>query len=83
MVEHSLSAIYCNLYDNLRSKFFEDIIREYPHFNDFGDNSKIFFLFNNVNPTICRLTAAYIHSCIDYRQTLIILFNEKPFCNFR
>ena len=30
----------------------EDIIRKYPHFNDLDDNSKITFLFNNVDPTI-------------------------------
>ena len=72
-VENELHFILnCHLYDNLRSKFFEDIIRKYPHFNDFDDNSKIFFLFNNVDPTICRLTAADIHSCMNYRQTLII-----------
>ena len=29
---------------NLRSKFFEDIIRKYSHFNDFDDNFKIIFL---------------------------------------
>ena len=72
-VENELHFILnCHLYDNLRSKFFEDIIRKYPHFNDFDDISKIFFLFNYVDPTICRLTAAYIHSCMNYRQTLII-----------
>ena len=72
-VEHELHFILnCHLYDKLRSKFFEDIIRKYPHFNDLDDNSEIIFLFNNVDPIIRRLTAAYIHSGMDYRQTLII-----------
>ena len=63
-VEHELHFIlHCHLYSNLRSKFLEDIVRKYPPFNDFDDNSKIIFLFHNVDPTICRLTAAYIHSC--------------------
>ena len=57
-VENELHFIlHCHLYDNLRSKFFEDKTRKYPYLNDFYDNSKIIF-FNNVNPTICRLTVA-------------------------
>ena len=75
-VEHELHFILnCHLYDNLRSKFFEDIIRKYPHFNVLDDNSKIIFLFNNVDPIICRLTAAapiFIHAWIVDWQTLII-----------
>ena len=33
---------------------------------------KIFFIFNNVDPHIYRLTAAYIHSCMEYRQKLVL-----------
>ena len=33
--------------------------------------SKIIFLFNNVDPTICRLTAAYIYSCIACEEALL------------
>ena len=45
---------HCHLYDNLRSKFFKDVIRKYPHFNDLNNNSKIIFHFNNVDPTIMQ-----------------------------
>ena len=56
----------------LRSKFFVDMIKNYPHFHDLDDNFKIIFVFNNVDPIICRLTAAYIYLCVDYREALII-----------
>ena len=61
----------------LRLKFFKDRIRKYPHFNDLDDNSKIIFLFNNVDPIICRLTAAYIPLCMDYRQALILIQTDS------
>ena len=30
------------------------------------------FIFNNVDPHIYRLTAAYIHLCMEYRQQLVL-----------
>jgi hypothetical protein len=70
-VENELHFILsCHLYNNLRLKFFEDINRKYHHFDVLDDKSKILFLFNNVDPFICRLTAAFIHSCMDYRQNV-------------
>ena len=34
-------------------------------------NSKIIFLFNNIDPFICRRRAAYVHLCMDLRQSLL------------
>ena len=53
--------------DNLRLNFFEEIIK----YNHDDDRSKILFI-NNVDPYICRLTAAYIYSCMDCRQNTIV-----------
>ena len=52
--------------------FFADINERYPNFNDFGKNLKIVFLFNNVDPFVSRLSAAYVHLCMDLRQSLVI-----------
>ena len=65
-VEHEIHFILsCQRHSTLRSKFFADVSERYPIFNDFDKNLKIIFLFNNVDPFICRLTAAYVHSCMD------------------
>ena len=31
---------------------------------------KTLFIFNNIDPHIYRVTAAYIHSCMEYRQKI-------------
>ena len=50
-VEHEFDFLFSfQLYNNLRSKFFADINKRYPHFNDLDKNLKIGFLFNNVDP---------------------------------
>ena len=36
------------------------------------NNEKTFFIFNNVDPHNYRLTAAYVHSCMEYRQKLVL-----------
>ena len=61
----------CHLYDNLRMNVFEDINRKNNHFYVLDDRSKNIFV-NNVDLYICRVTAACIHSCMDYRQSAII-----------
>ena len=72
-VEHELHfMLSCPFYNNLRSKFFDDIKKRYPNFNNLDNNSKIVFFFNNVDPFICRLTAAYVHLCMDLRQSSVI-----------
>ena len=72
-VEHEFHFIIsCKLCNSLRSKFFADINERYFNFNDLDKNSKIIFLFNDVHPFVCRLTSAYIHLCMDLRQSLVI-----------
>ena len=46
--------ISCTLYDTLRIKFFDEIIQKYNFFNDLYVKSKLLFLFNNIDPFICK-----------------------------
>ena len=52
--------------------FTEKIRNRYPFFNNSDNNENTLFIFNNVNPYIYRLTAAYTHSCMKYRQKLVL-----------
>ena len=72
-VEHELHFLFnCSLYDSLWSNFYRNITNRYPLFNNFNNNEKTLLIFNNVDPHIYRLTAAYIHSCMEYRQKLVL-----------
>ena len=50
-------------------------------FNHFDNNEKTLFIFKYVDPHIYRLTAAYIHSCMEYRQKHVLQF--KPILWFK
>ena len=52
--------------------FTEKIRNTYPFFNNSDNNENTLFIFNNVNPYIYRLTDAYTHSCMKYRQKLVL-----------
>ena len=72
-VEHELHFPFnSNLYnDNLRCNFYRDICNRYPLSNNFDNNEK----GHEKAPsylTTSILTAAYIHSCMDYRQKLVL-----------
>ena len=45
------------LYETLRNKYFDEITKKYNFFNDFDVKSKILFLFNNIDPFICKSVA--------------------------
>ena len=47
-------------HNDIRKTFFNKINVRYQYFNDLDNNSKILFLFNNVDPFVCRTIAAYI-----------------------
>ena len=72
-VEHKLHFLFnCNLYDSLRSNFYRNVSNRYPLFNNFDNNWKTLFISDNVDHHIYRLTAAYIHSCMEYRQKIVL-----------
>jgi len=45
---------YCNSYKCIRKTFFNDIILKYPDFNTLSEGEKILYLFNNIDPFICK-----------------------------
>ena len=50
----------CTLYDTPRNKFWDQIIKKYNSFTDLDVKSNILFLFNNIDPFICKSVAAFI-----------------------
>ena len=60
-VENESHVLFsCALYNNFRSKFFDEITGKYKFFKDLSINSKILFLFNDIDPFICRSVAAFV-----------------------
>ena len=62
---------YCIAYNDIRMKFFKEMSDKYPVFDKFDDMEKIVFLFNNVDPFICRSVAAFVTACMDRREQLL------------
>ena len=74
-IEHELHFLFnCNLYNSLHTDltFAETWVIDTPLLIILTTIKKIFFIFNNVDPHIYRLTAAYIHLCMEYRQKLVL-----------
>ena len=64
--------------DVLRNKFFDEIITKYNFFNDLDVKSKILFLFNNIDPFICKSVAAFIFEIMNCRHDHVISKVTKP-----
>ena len=60
----------CTLYDTLRNHFFDETINKYYFFNDV--KSEILFLFNNIDPFICKPVAAFIFEIMNRRHYHVI-----------
>ena len=56
------------LCNTLRSKFFDEIIKKYNFINDVDVKSRIVFLFNNIDPFICKSVAAFIFEIMNCRH---------------
>ena len=48
------------LYDTPLNKFLDEIIKKYNSFTNLDVKSNILFLFNNIDPFICKSVAAFI-----------------------
>ena len=68
----------CTLYDTLRNKFFDEIITKYNFFNDSDVKSKSLFLFNNIDPFICKSVAAFIFDIMNCTHNHVISKVTKP-----
>ena len=72
-VENECHVMFsCTLYDTLRNKFFDETITKYNFFNDLDVKSKLLFLFNNIDPFICKSVAAFIFEIINGRHDHVI-----------
>ena len=70
-VENEIHFIFsCQLYDGLCLKFFNDIADKYSLFNELDINAKVLFLFNSIDPFVCRLTAAFVFQAMLLRQEI-------------
>ena len=71
-VENELHFLFfCKLYDNLRLKFFSEISDRYTLFKDLDVTSKLLFLFNSIDPSVCRSIAAFVFECMRYRHDML------------
>ena len=52
--------------------FFDETINKYYFFNDLGVKSKILFLFNNIDPFICKPVAVFIFEIMNRRHYHVI-----------
>ena len=72
-IEDELHFLFsCHHYNDIRKKFFTEINIRYQNFNDLDNNSKILFLFNSVDPFVCRTIAAYIYDLMLIQQSMLI-----------
>ena len=54
-VENEIHFLFsCQLYDILRLKFFNDLTDKYSLFKELDSNAKVLFLFNSIDPFVCR-----------------------------
>ena len=60
----------CQLYDSLRLNFFNDITDKYSLFNELDINAKVLFLFNSIDPFVCRSTAAFVFQAMSLRHEI-------------
>ena len=66
-IEDELHFLFsCHHYNDIRKKYLAEINDRYQNLNDLDNTSKILFLFNSVDPFVCRTIAAYIYDSIKY-----------------
>ena len=59
---------YCNSYKCIRKTFINDIILKYPDFNTLIEGDKILFLFDNIDPFICKKLGYFIFEAFQKRK---------------
>ena len=60
---------YCNSYKCIRKTFINDIIlKSDPDFNTLSERDKILFLFNNIDPFICKKLGYFIFQAFQKRE---------------
>ena len=59
---------HCTFYDDLRISLFDKVIERHGLFANFDYHEKVLFLFNNADPHISRLTAAFVFRAMEKRR---------------
>ena len=62
------SRIHC--YDSSHLKFFDDITDKYSLSKELDITAKVLFLFNSIDPFVCRLTAAFVFQAMLLRHEI-------------
>ena len=70
----------CIFYDEIRLELKNKINSKYPFSNEFDHNSKIIFLFNNVDPFICRLISAFVFQAMNMIHEVSYKTKWRPVC---
>ena len=63
---------YRILYDKLRDKLFNEITEKYNFFKDLDERSNILFLFNNIDPFVCKSVAVFVFEIMNQRHNHVI-----------
>jgi hypothetical protein len=58
----------CTLNKLKREKLYNDIILKYPCYSNLNKKNKILFLFNNIDPFICKKLAHFIYEAFQTRK---------------
>ena len=61
-------VFHCNLHEQIRKTLFNDIILKYPEFDSLNEQNKILFLFNNIDPYICKRLGYFIFEAFQKRK---------------
>ena len=68
------ATVNCNLFDSLLSNFDRNSNNRYPLFNNFDNNEKpSSYLTKLCQSSYLQTGAAYMHSCMGYRQKLVLV----------
>ena len=59
---------HCTFYDDLRNFLFDKVIERNGLFANFDYHDKVLFLFNNADPHISRLTAAFFFRAMEKKS---------------
>ena len=52
---------------------FDEIVHKDSFFQDLDITSEIFFLFNNIDPFVCRSLAAIVYDVMSYRNSRFVI----------
>ena len=80
-VENEIHFLFsCQLYDSLCLNLFNDITDKYSLFNELDINAKVLFLFNSIDPFVCRSTATFVFQAMSLRHEISSVKGDFECC---